>query len=206
MVLAAAACGMALALGAAPAAQASHDDFFIGTQFRVGGVQLALVFDGPGYGRQDRYDRYGGYDRYDRGGGYERYDRGPAYWYRLSRPLPSYGHGGHRCTSACFHRGGQHYHAPSCPLIHGFLSRHHVHPSHYWPASYPVPNWRAYDNYYDWDWDRSAYDRYDRRGDRYGHDDRYRDDDRHRGRGHYRGRGRGHDRHRHDAYCRHDDD
>jgi hypothetical protein len=184
-----------MAPGFIPAAHAQpgHGWLSVGSGFRVGGLNLSLVFGRPfGYN---------------------------SYYYRFPRPI-SY-HGAH-CTSRCFVDHGVHYHVRGCPVVDAYFHSYGADPYQYYSRYAPRYDGYYNDGYYNPSYYDSYYDRgyygggvslyYNRgysrdrhydRGDRY--DRGYRDRDRHYDRRYDRGHDRRDNDHRsHDRDRDHD--
>lgn len=89
-------------------ASAVHDQgsrFSVASQFRVGGLDVALVYGSRG----SRYT--------------------PQPYYRFPRRIA---YSGYHCTDRCFVNGGHYYHHASCPLASIYFSNHSFDPGRFW--------------------------------------------------------------------------
>lgn len=124
-----------IAPGLTPAAHArphggGYGWLSVGSGFRVGGLNLSLVFGRPfGYN---------------------------SYYYRFPRPIAY--HGAH-CTSRCFVDHGVHYHDRGCPVVRAYFSDYGVDPYEYYSRYAPRYDGYYDDGYYNPAYYDSYYDR-----------------------------------------------
>ena len=113
-----------VALTAPTPSAADRGNFYVADQFPLGQTLLSLVFADAG--------------RYGYGG---REYGAPPFYYRSRQALPAYGQ---KCSRHCFVDQGYRYHHPSCRVLQSSFYNNRAHPSSFWPANYPNPDWSAY--------------------------------------------------------------
>ena len=102
----------------------------VGSGFRVGGLNLSLVFGRPfGYN---------------------------SYYYRVPGPLS---YRGVHCTSRCFVDRGVHYHDRGCPVVNAYFRSYGADPYDYYSRYAPAYDGYYDDGYYNPDYYDSYYDR-----------------------------------------------